>query len=79
MNKGILMTHLGTTPRAEAAFNSAYLTKREVAAMLNCTERFIERQVALGRLKALKVSGKFVRFRSSDVDAFLESCASIAA
>jgi excisionase family DNA binding protein len=52
-------------------------TKDEAAFYIGCTTRYLERQVALGRLKALKPSGKLVRFRQSDLDAFLESGASI--
>jgi excisionase family DNA binding protein len=65
-----------TYPRAIPA---EILTKKEAAQLLNCTERYLERQVALGRLRACKPTGKFVRFFRRDLDAFLESCASIAA
>jgi excisionase family DNA binding protein len=65
-------------PLVEAE-NSAiqYLTKREVAKLLSCTPRYIERQVRAGRLRALKPTGKLVRFRLRDLDAFLESSATI--
>jgi excisionase family DNA binding protein len=56
--------------------NSALFSKNQLAAHLNCTTRYIERMVNAGRLRMLKPSPKLVRFRQSDVDAFLESGAS---
>jgi excisionase family DNA binding protein len=64
-------------PQAEAA-NSAILTKKEAANYVRCTVRYLERQVRAGRLRALKPTGKLVRFFRSDLDAFLLSGASIA-
>ena len=63
-------------PQAEAA-NSAILTKQQAAEYLQATPRYIERMVARGRLRALKPTGKLWRVRQSDLDAFLESGASI--
>ena len=57
--------------------NSAILTKQEAAAYARCTPRYLERQVKLGRLKALKPTGKLWRVRRSDLEAFLESGATI--
>jgi excisionase family DNA binding protein len=64
-------------PVAEAGIDSVILTKQEAAALLRCTPRYLERQVRSGRLRALKPTGRFVRFRRRDIDAFLESGASI--
>ena len=66
-----------TKPQAQAA-NPAILTKQEAAELLGCTTRYIERQIRAGRLRACKPSGKFVRIFRKDINAFLESCASIA-
>jgi excisionase family DNA binding protein len=65
-----------TKPQTEAA-NSAILTKQQAAEYLQATPRYIERMVASGRLRALKPTGKLWRVRQSDLDAFLESGASI--
>jgi excisionase family DNA binding protein len=62
---------------ADAFQSSAILTKAEAAQLLNCTPRFLERMVGQGRLRACKVSPKFVRFYRSDIDAFLASGATI--
>ena len=63
-------------PPVEAA-NSTILTKKEAAAFLRCTPRYIERQVRQGRLRAYRPTLKLVRFRQSDLLRFLESGSSI--
>jgi excisionase family DNA binding protein len=50
-----------------------YFDKRAAASYLNCHPRYLERAVSSGKLKALKPSGKVVRFRLADLDAFMES------
>jgi excisionase family DNA binding protein len=75
-------------PLAEAGSNSALshitgpssaviLTKSQVAELLGCTVRFVERQVRAGRLRACKVTPKFVRIYRKDLDSFLASGATI--
>jgi excisionase family DNA binding protein len=68
--------HTQKQPLAEAV-NSAILTKREAAALLRCTTRYLERQIRAGRLRAMKPTGKLVRILRRDIDAFLESGASL--
>jgi excisionase family DNA binding protein len=46
------------------------LRKKEVAALLACSERTVDRLVALGRLARVKVLGG-VRFRLSDVQSLM--------
>jgi len=58
--------------------NAAILTKQEAAALLRVTTRYLERQIRSGRLRAMKPTGKLVRILRRDLDAFLESGASIA-
>ena len=43
------------------------LTKKEVARLLACSVRMVERLVASGTLTAVKIRGA-VRFRSSDIE-----------
>jgi excisionase family DNA binding protein len=82
------MPHGKNKPSAETVSNSAssqaaglihavILTKREAAEYIRCTVRYLERQVRAGRLRALKPTGKLVRFFRCDLDAFLESGATI--
>ena len=59
--------------------NAAILTKQEAAALLRVTPRYLERQIRAGRLRACKPTGKLVRILRRDLEAFLESGASIAA
>jgi excisionase family DNA binding protein len=73
------MSHQDKSKPSVEAVNSAILTKQEAAELLKCTPRFIERAVNSGRLRACKPTGKFVRIYRSDIDAFLQSGASIAA
>jgi excisionase family DNA binding protein len=55
----------------------AILTKRQAAEYVCCTPRYLENQIRLGKLKALKPSGKLLRIRRSDLEKFLESGATI--
>jgi excisionase family DNA binding protein len=58
-------------------FPPAILTKRQAALYVQATPRFLERAIKSGRLRACKVSKKFVRIRLKDLEAFLESGSSI--
>ena len=50
----------------------ALLTLAEVAALLRCTRRTVERQVACQRLHVLKI-GRVVRVESAELDRYLDS------
>jgi excisionase family DNA binding protein len=63
--------------QAAGLIHAAILTKQEAAEYIRCTVRYLERQVRAGRLRALKPTGKLVRFFRRDLDAFLESGATI--
>ena len=68
-----------TKPSAEAVNHSAILTKQQAAEYLQTTPRYVERMVSIGRLRALKPTGKLWRVRQRDLDTFLETGASISA
>jgi excisionase family DNA binding protein len=53
------------------------LTKAQAASYLQVTPRYLNRVVREGRLRALKPTGGLWRVRRSDLDAFLESGATI--
>ena len=57
--------------------NSAILTKLEAADYLKVSPRFIERAVRSGRLRAYKLGTKTIRFRLSDLAAFLAASSSL--
>src|ERR1700730_14161318 len=48
-------------------------TKRELSRFLGISERFIELEVNRGRLRAVKLSTRLLRFRPSDVESWMES------
>jgi excisionase family DNA binding protein len=52
-------------------------TTQDACKYLQCTARYLQRMVRSGRLRALKPTGKFLRFRQTDLDAFLETGATI--
>jgi excisionase family DNA binding protein len=85
-NRGFIMVINGKLPTVAAKsahasqsrdVDSVILTKQEAANYVRCTPRYLERQISAGRLKALKPTGKLVRIRRADLDAFLESGATI--
>jgi excisionase family DNA binding protein len=57
----------------KAGNGNAILNKQQAALHVQATTRFLERAVKLGRLKALRPTGKLWRVRLSDLEAFLES------
>jgi excisionase family DNA binding protein len=59
--------------------SAAILTKQQAASLLQCTPRFLERQIAAGRLRACKITSKFVRIRRKDLEAFLAQGATMEA
>jgi excisionase family DNA binding protein len=82
--KDPVCSHVAEHSKQAASFDAselnslAILTKRQAAAYMQSTPRYLERMVASGRLKAYRPTGKLWRVRRSDLDAFLESGASIA-
>jgi excisionase family DNA binding protein len=46
---------------------------KDACAYLQCTPKYLERQVRAGKLRALKPSYKLLRFRQEDIDAFMDS------
>jgi len=52
-------------------------TLKQAAQYAICTPRYLQNQIRAGRLKALKPTGKLVRIRRADLDAFLESGSTI--
>lgn len=59
---------------SEAPSSAALLTVEDVAARLQMTARHVRELVREDRLVAIRITDKTVRFRSEDVEAFLQSC-----
>lgn len=57
--------------------NKCLFTLKQAAEYTICTPRYLQNQIRLGRLKALKPTGKLLRIRPSDLEKFLESGATI--
>jgi excisionase family DNA binding protein len=64
---------MATPANASADANSATLTKNQVALLLQVSPRTIERLVSTGRLSALKLSSKIIRFRRTAIETFMDS------
>jgi excisionase family DNA binding protein len=65
-------------PRQQSAhvtqtWGNQLLTLGQAAQYAICTTRFLQKQIQLGRLRALKPSRKLVRIRLADLEKFLES------
>jgi excisionase family DNA binding protein len=71
------MSKEGKKPQAGAVNHSALLSKKQAADYLQVTPRYIERAVSTGRLLAFKPTGGLWRVRQSELDAFLDSGATI--
>jgi excisionase family DNA binding protein len=65
------------TKDASREKRSPLLTAEDACAYVQCTRRYLERMVRSGRLRAIKPSPKLLRFRGADLDAFLETGATI--
>ena len=53
--------------------NSQYYTTEEVAEMLKVTPDSVRRWIRSGKLKSIKLSGKFIRISQEDLQAFIQS------
>jgi excisionase family DNA binding protein len=54
-------------------WDNQLFTLGQAARYAICTTRFLQKQIQLGRLRALKPSRKLVRIRLADLERFLES------
>ena len=66
-------------PSAVGLSNTAIYSKAQTAELLGVTVRYIERQVATGKLRACKPTGKLVRILGRDLESWLNAGASVAA
>ena len=53
--------------------NNKYYTAEEVAEILKVTTESVRRWIRDGKLKSVKLSGKFIRISQDDLDTFTES------
>ena len=45
----------------------------EVAAYLGCTEEFVRQQIRAGKLRATRLTSRFIRIQTRDIQEWLES------
>jgi excisionase family DNA binding protein len=57
---------------AECMSSKRPLSKLHLAAWLDVSPRYLEKEVERGRLRAIKTSDRFVRFRPVDVETWME-------
>jgi len=53
--------------------SNKYYTAEEVAEMLKVTTESVRRWIRDGKLKSVKLSGKFIRISQADLDEFVKS------
>lgn len=53
--------------------SNKYFTAEEVAEMLKVTTESVRRWIRDGKLKSVKLSGKFIRISQADLDEFVKS------
>ena len=68
---------VNTAHVTETWSNQPLFTLEQAAQYVICTPRYLQKQIRAGRLRALKPTGKLVRIRRADLEAFLESGSSI--
>lgn len=72
-------THIATTGDARTtnhrtpATDPAFITKQELSKRLELTPRTIENLVSRGKLPAIRITSRIIRFKWSDVEAALDT------
>jgi hypothetical protein len=62
-----------TTPLTSSHMDDPPWTKKELSDWCNCTKRFLELEVAAGRLRAVKLGTRAVRFLPRDIERWINS------
>jgi excisionase family DNA binding protein len=53
-------------------FEVSAMNLQEAARRVSCSRRFLEKQIAAGRLRAIRITSRCVRIRPEDLAEFLE-------
>jgi excisionase family DNA binding protein len=72
------MSKTKTTKSQPLNTSGEILNKKETAALLGVTTKYLDRQVRAGKLRASRPSFKLVRFQRKDILAWLDRHATIA-
>jgi excisionase family DNA binding protein len=73
------MKNKSKTKSQQLQTSGEILNKKETAALLGVTTKYLDRQVRAGKLRASRPSFKLVRFQRKDVLAWLDRHATIKA
>jgi excisionase family DNA binding protein len=59
-------------PFGKQASEVLAINLNEAAQRVSCSRRFLEKQIAIGRLKSIRITNRCVRIRPEDLAEFLE-------
>jgi excisionase family DNA binding protein len=59
-------------PFGKHASDVSAMNLNEAAQRVSCSRRLLEKQIAIGRLKTIRISSRCVRIRPEDLAEFLE-------
>ena len=59
-------------PEGQNLFEVSAMNLHEAARRVSCSRRFLEKQIAIGRLKTIRITSRCVRIRPEDLAEFLE-------
>jgi hypothetical protein len=69
------LTHEELVVEAGDAMRSGrLLTKAHLCSRWDCSDRFIEEEMAAGRLVCIQKGKRFIRFKPSDIEKWEEQC-----
>jgi excisionase family DNA binding protein len=63
---------LTSKPIGQKLFEVSAMNLHEAARRVSCSRRFLEKQIAIGRLKSIRITNRCVRIRPEDLAEFLE-------
>jgi excisionase family DNA binding protein len=59
-------------PEGQNLIEVSAMNLHEAARRVSCSRRFLEKQIAIGRLKSIRITNRCVRIRPEDLAEFLE-------
>jgi excisionase family DNA binding protein len=72
LDKFMKSSQLASRPFGKPASEVSAMNLHEAARRVSCSRRFLEKQIAIGRLKSIRITPRCVRIRPEDLAEFLE-------
>ena len=72
MNSSPLSSPLSSKSIGQKLFEVSAMNLQEAARRVSCSRRFLEKQIAIVRLKSIRITSRRVRIRPEDLAEFLE-------